>query len=403
MLGDDEPDPPEPPEPDAGGPGRRRPADDGLGRWLDDEAPARLPRPAGRRAGDGLAGADATSSAAGSRPATVGRRRRRTGRGCSPSAAPGAGEAGQAQPGGHRDGPADRRRDPAARGPIHLVETIRAAAPHQRARGRTTGRLRFRAEDLRVATREGHESNLVLFCVDASGSMAARKRMEQVKTAILSLLLDAYQRRDKVGLVTFRGERRRARAAADALGRHRRGPARRTCPPAAVRRSPRACSRPPGCSSVERVRDPRRRPLLVVVTDGRATAGRRRRSSARGAAAALLAGRRRRQRWSSTARAGRSGSGWPAVLAEHLRRRARAGRRGQRRRARPRAVHGAGGLMPQGQPLVVPDDGLTTRAAPQPAAADGAHRRRQGEVDRRLRAGAARLEPGLERSGSSSS
>ena len=67
--------------------------------------------------------------------------------------------------------------------------------------------MQFRGDDLRVATREGHESNLVLFCVDASGSMAARKRMEQVKTAILSLLLDAYQRRDKVGLVTFRGDR----------------------------------------------------------------------------------------------------------------------------------------------------------------------------------------------------
>lgn len=44
----------------------------------------------------------------------------------------------------------------------------------------------------------------MLFCVDASGSMAARKRMAEAKTAVLSLLLDAYQRRDKVGLVTFR-------------------------------------------------------------------------------------------------------------------------------------------------------------------------------------------------------
>ena len=75
------------------------------------------------------------------------------------------------------------------------------------ARGRVTGRCCCGSEDLRVAVREGRESNLVLFCVDASGSMAARKRMEQVKTAVLSLLLDAYQRRDKVGLVTFRGDR----------------------------------------------------------------------------------------------------------------------------------------------------------------------------------------------------
>ena len=45
----------------------------------------------------------------------------------------------------------------------------------------------------------------MLLAVDASGSMAARKRMGEVKTAVLSLLLDAYQRRDRVGLVTFRG------------------------------------------------------------------------------------------------------------------------------------------------------------------------------------------------------
>ena len=96
---------------------------------------------------------------------------------------------------------------PGSRGSIDLTETIRAAAPHQTARGRTAGVLRFRPDDLRVATREGHESNLILFCVDASGSMAARKRMAEVKAAILSLLLDAYQRRDKVGLITFRGDR----------------------------------------------------------------------------------------------------------------------------------------------------------------------------------------------------
>ena len=45
----------------------------------------------------------------------------------------------------------------------------------------------------------------MLLVVDASGSMAARRRMEAVKAAALSLLLDAYQRRDKVGLITFRG------------------------------------------------------------------------------------------------------------------------------------------------------------------------------------------------------
>ena len=70
--------------------------------------------------------------------------------------------------------------DPQGTGGLHLIETIRAAAPHQQARGRTGGRLRFEQTDLRTARREGREANLVLFCVDASGSMAARKRMEQV-------------------------------------------------------------------------------------------------------------------------------------------------------------------------------------------------------------------------------
>ncbi|WP_230208882.1 VWA domain-containing protein [Nostocoides sp. HKS02] len=87
---------------------------------------------------------------------------------------------------------------------MHLPATITAAALHQRVRGRTD-RLLLHTSDLRATVAEGRESNLVLFVVDASGSMAARRRMEAVKTAVLSLLLDAYQRRDRVGLVTFRG------------------------------------------------------------------------------------------------------------------------------------------------------------------------------------------------------
>ncbi len=132
--------------------------------------------------------------------------------------------------------------------------------------------MRFRGDDLRVATREGHEANLILFCVDASGSMAARKRMEQVKTAILSLLLDAYQRRDKVGLVTFRGDRadlvlpptHSVEIAAARLGELPAGG--RTPLAEGLLESARVLE-------VERVRDPRRRPLLVLVTDGRATSG----------------------------------------------------------------------------------------------------------------------------------
>ncbi len=97
------------------------------------------------------------------------------------------------------------RRPEGALTKLHLAATVRAAAPHQRARGRVGRGLVVRRDDLRQATREGREGNLVLFVVDASGSMAARQRMSAVKGAVLSLLLDAYQRRDKVGLVTFRG------------------------------------------------------------------------------------------------------------------------------------------------------------------------------------------------------
>ena len=90
-----------------------------------------------------------------------------------------------------------------------LAATLRAAAPHQKERGRTGPGLVLRREDLRENLREGREGNLVLFVVDASGSMAARRRMAAVKGAVLSLLTDAYQRRDKVGLVSFRGEEAR--------------------------------------------------------------------------------------------------------------------------------------------------------------------------------------------------
>ncbi|GGT26838.1 MULTISPECIES: putative cobaltochelatase [Streptomyces] len=153
---------------------------------------------------------------------------------------------------------------------LHLAATLQAAAPHQKARGRSGRGLVVRKDDLRQATREGREGNLVLFAVDASGSMAARQRMGAVKGAVLSLLLDAYQQRDKVGLVTFRGA-----AAELAL------PPTSSVDAAAVRleqlptggRTPLAAGllKAREVLRVERLRDPSRRPLLVVVTDGRAT------------------------------------------------------------------------------------------------------------------------------------
>ncbi|MGW4527763.1 putative cobaltochelatase [Amycolatopsis sp. NPDC004378] len=170
----------------------------------------------------------------------------------------------------------------------HLVATMKAAAPHQKVRGRDGAGLKLRPQDLRFALREGREGNLVLFCVDASGSMGAKARMREVKSAVLSLLLDAYQRRDKVGLVTFRGN-----AAELAL------PPTISVDAAASRleglptggRTPLAegLLEAARVLRVEEIRDPRRRPLLVVVTDGRATSGSDAVARAQ-AAAGLLAG-----------------------------------------------------------------------------------------------------------------
>jgi magnesium chelatase subunit D len=130
----------------------------------------------------------------------------------------------------------------------------------------------FTAADLRRTTTEGREANLLLFCVDASGSMAARSRMESVKTAILSLLLDAYQRRDRIGLVSFRAADAELvlppTSSVDAA-------ARRLTELPHGGRTPLAEGlwRAAETLRLEKIRDPRRRPLLVVITDGRATSG----------------------------------------------------------------------------------------------------------------------------------
>ncbi|WP_433449385.1 putative cobaltochelatase [Streptomyces sp. CA-142005] len=155
---------------------------------------------------------------------------------------------------------------------LHLAATVQAAAPHQRARGRSGPGLVIRRDDLRQATREGREGNLVLFVVDASGSMAARQRMGAVKGAVLSLLLDAYQRRDKVGLVTFRGSS--AEVALPPTSSVDAAAARLQSLPTGGR-TPLAAGllKAHEVLRVERLRDPARRALVVVVTDGRATGG----------------------------------------------------------------------------------------------------------------------------------
>lgn len=88
--------------------------------------------------------------------------------------------------------------------------TLRSAAPHQRQREaeRTRRNLAFvvRRYDLQRKVRVRRAANLLLFVVDASWSMATLQRIETAKGAVLSLLHDAYRRRDQVGLITFRGQ-----------------------------------------------------------------------------------------------------------------------------------------------------------------------------------------------------
>ncbi len=86
--------------------------------------------------------------------------------------------------------------------------TVRAASPFQLRRGAyTDGNLALNVEpwDLRQKVRESRVGNLVVFLVDSSGSMGARQRMVAAKGAVISLLMDAYQRRDRVAMIAFRG------------------------------------------------------------------------------------------------------------------------------------------------------------------------------------------------------
>ena len=91
---------------------------------------------------------------------------------------------------------------------LALDATVRAAAPfQQRRRAYTDNNLALQLEpwDLRQKVRESKVGNLVVFVVDASGSMGAQQRMVATKGAVISLLMDAYQRRDRVAMIAFRG------------------------------------------------------------------------------------------------------------------------------------------------------------------------------------------------------
>jgi len=151
---------------------------------------------------------------------------------------------------------------------LHPFATVLAAAE----RSTAPGPIRPAAQDIRRALRIGRESNLVIFVVDASGSMAARDRMAAVAGAALSLLRDAYQRRDKVAVITFRAGQARlvlppttsAHIAARRLTRFDTGGSTPLAEGLLAARD---------VVLRERARDRSRRPLVVVLTDGRATGG----------------------------------------------------------------------------------------------------------------------------------
>jgi magnesium chelatase subunit D len=139
--------------------------------------------------------------------------------------------------------------------------TVRAAA--------TRGATAVELEDVREAVREHKAGNLVVLAVDASGSMGVERRMEAVKGAVIGLLLDAYQRRDRVALVTFRGET--ADVVLRPTGSVEVARARLTDVPTG--------GRTPLAAGISAALDlalaahGEHRPLLVLVTDGRHTEG----------------------------------------------------------------------------------------------------------------------------------
>ncbi len=174
------------------------------------------------------------------------------------------------------------------RGPLRdlaLDATLRAAAPEQLARRAASARastptrlawdpasprlVHLERRDLRQKVRETRAGSAVLFVVDASGSMAAQRRMAAVKGAILSLLLEAYQRRDQVGLIAFRS------SGADLLlpltGSVDRAEAHLRRLPTGGR-TPLAHGLALAAATLRRqhLAGATTRPLLVLVTDGRA-------------------------------------------------------------------------------------------------------------------------------------
>ena len=157
---------------------------------------------------------------------------------------------------------------------IAFDATLRAAAPFQKARKVNGASLAvvLKDRDIREKIREKRMGNFLLFCVDASASMGARGRMAASKGAVMSLLLDAYQKRDKVAMVTFRGQDAAVNlpptASVELAGR-------------LLEEMPVGGKTPLSAGLVKAyellrnhlLREPSARPLAILITDGRGNVG----------------------------------------------------------------------------------------------------------------------------------
>lgn len=152
---------------------------------------------------------------------------------------------------------------------LALDATLRAAAPYQRRRSHDECAISLKESDLRYKVRENHVGATIVFVVDASGSMGARKRMVETKEAILSMLLDSYQKRDKIGLVAFRKDG--AETMLDITASVDLAQRKLQALPTGGR-TPLAAGLYQGWQLLKarRLKDPDMLPMLVLVTDGRA-------------------------------------------------------------------------------------------------------------------------------------
>ncbi len=159
----------------------------------------------------------------------------------------------------HQSGPPD----------LALDATIRAAAPFQMVREKGNLALAICEPDWRYKVRERRIGRHILFVVDASGSMGADVRLAETKAAILSLLIDAYQRRERVGLIIFRGREARLTLpfthSVEMAQRHLT-----LLPTGGKTPLPHALKLALEVLKQEKVRHPQDVFLLVLVTDGRA-------------------------------------------------------------------------------------------------------------------------------------